>query len=74
MKKRTCDIHPGVELYETHPADAENGPRPSDCYNELRCEACDVEESMAYFSSVCLAHRKRMNDCLPCTVDEDVAA
>jgi hypothetical protein len=64
-----CQIHPEEEMFETHPADPENGPDPSDVENELACFACIFELQVAYDESLCLIHRIQLGHCMPCLLD-----
>lgn len=44
--RQMCPIH-NEPLVETEPADAENGPSPSDVYNRLVCPSCPTEVTLA---------------------------
>lgn len=62
-----CAIH-GEPLVDSHPADPETGPQPSDLENELICLGCDYD--LAHAPSECVAHRRDADACLECRARE----
>ena len=65
MKRPTCPIH-GTELEHSYPPDPENGPHPSDAFNELFCVECAYELDRAELDSLCLPHHAPIGNCAPC--------
>ena len=66
-----CPIH-NEPLFESHPADVENGPCAADLENEWLCASC--ENDLYYAPSTCIAHRLPLDACNPCLYADELVS